>query len=145
MSHPDMAGIPTSRHEAACASGSIAILAASAEIEAGRYGLAMVLGIELMRNVPGQRAAEYLGSAAWAGHEAQEARYLWPYMFSNVAAEYEERFGLDRAHLRGISEIAFSNAKRNPNAQTRKWAITPEHFTDNDAFNPADRRKCAQG
>ncbi|MFM2411532.1 MAG: Beta-ketothiolase BktB, partial [Pseudomonadota bacterium] len=87
--HPDLAGIPASRHEAACASGSIAILAASAEIEAGRYGLALVLGIELMRNVPGQRAAEYLGSAAWAGREAQEARYLWPYMFSNVASEYE--------------------------------------------------------
>lgn len=134
--HPDMAGIPTSRHEAACASGSIAILAASAEIEAGRYGLALVLGIELMRNVPGQRAAEYLGSAAWAGREGQEARYLWPHMFSNVAAEYEERFGLDRAHLRGISEIAFSNAKKNPNSQTRKWAITPEHFTDSDELNP---------
>lgn len=134
--HPDMAGIPTSRHEAACASGSIAILAASAEIEAGRYGLALVLGIELMRNVPGQRAAEYLGSAAWAGQEAQDARYLWPYMFSNVAEEYEERFGLDRAHLRGISEIAFANAKRNPNSQTRKWAITPDHFTDNDDLNP---------
>jgi acetyl-CoA C-acetyltransferase len=135
--HPDMAGIPTSRHEAACASGSIAILAASAEIEAGRYGLALVLGIELMRNVPGQRAAEYLGSAAWAGREAQEARYLWPHMFSNVAAEYEERFGLDRAHLRGISEIAFANAKRNPNSQTRKWDITSEHFADNDELNPA--------
>jgi acetyl-CoA C-acetyltransferase len=134
--HPDIAGIPTSRHEAACASGSIAILAASAEIEAGRYGLALVLGIELMRNVPGQRAAEYLGSAAWAGQEAQDARYLWPYMFSNVAEEYEERFGLDRAHLRGISEIAFANAKKNPNSQTRKWAITPDHFTDNDELNP---------
>lgn len=134
--HPDLAGIPTARHEAACASGSIAILAASAEIEAGRYGLAMVLGIELMRNVPGQRAAEYLGSAAWTGREAQEARYLWPHMFSNVAAEYEERYGLDRAHLRGISEIAFANAKRNPNAQTRKWEITPEHFADNDDLNP---------
>lgn len=134
--HPDMASIPTSRHEAACASGSIAILAASAEIEAGRYGLALVLGIELMRNVPGQRAAEYLGSAAWAGREAQEARYLWPHMFSNVAAEYEERFGLDRAHLRGISEIAFSNAKKNPNSQTRNWEITPEHFADNDELNP---------
>lgn len=134
--HPDLAGIPASRHEAACASGSIALLAASAEIEAGRYGLAMVLGIELMRNVPGQRAAEYLGSAAWAGREAQDARYLWPYMFSNVAAEYEERYGLDRAHLRGISEIAFANAKRNPNAQTRQWAITPDHFADNDTVNP---------
>jgi len=57
-------------------------------------------------------------------------------MFSNVADEYEERFGLDRAHLRGISEIAFSNAKKNPNSQTRKWAITPDHFADNDELNP---------
>jgi acetyl-CoA C-acetyltransferase len=134
--HPDMAGIPTSRHEAACASGSIAILAASAEIEAGRYGLALVLGIELMRNVPGQRAAEYLGSAAWAGREAQDARYLWPAMFSSVAAEYEERFGLDRAHLRGISENNFANAKRNPNSQTRGWKTDAAFFSEDDATNP---------
>ena len=134
--HPDLAGIPTSRHEAACASGSIAILAASAEIEAGRYGLALVLGIEMMRNVPGQRAAEYLGSAAWAGREAQEARYLWPYMFSNVAAEYEERFGLDSAHLRGISENNFANAKLNPNSQTRGWKTDAPFFSDDDQANP---------
>jgi acetyl-CoA C-acetyltransferase len=135
--HPDLAQVPASRHEAACASGSIALLAASAEIEAGRYGLALVLGIELMRNVPGQRAAEYLGSAAWVGREAQEAKYLWPHIFSDVAREYSERFGLDRAYLRAISEIAFSNAKRNPNAQTRGWTITPEHLSDtNDELNP---------
>jgi acetyl-CoA C-acetyltransferase len=134
--HPDLAGIPTSRHEAACASGSIAILAASAEIEAGRYGLALVLGIELMRNVPGQRAAEYLGSAAWAGREAQEARFLWPYMFSKVAEEYEERFGLDRAHLRAISENAFANAKKNPHAQTRGWKTDAPFFSDDDEANP---------
>src|SRR5262249_59863202 len=35
--HPAFSGLPTSRHEAACASGSIALLAAGAEIEAGRY------------------------------------------------------------------------------------------------------------
>lgn len=134
--HPDLAGLPTSRHEAACASGSIAILAASAEIEAGRYGLALVLGIELMRNVPGQRAAENLGSAAWAGREAQEARFLWPYMFSKVAEEYEERFGLDRAHLRGISENNFANAKKNPNSQTRGWKTDGPFFSDDDEANP---------
>ena len=38
---PAFCGLPTGRHEAACASGSIALLAASAEIEAGRYDLAM--------------------------------------------------------------------------------------------------------
>src|SRR5689334_6501673 len=61
--HPDFASVPAARHEAACASGSVALLAASAEIEAGRYDLACVTGIELMRNVPGQQAAAYLGAA----------------------------------------------------------------------------------
>jgi acetyl-CoA C-acetyltransferase len=134
--HPDLAGVPASRHEAACASGSIAILAAAAEIEAERYGLALVLGIELMRNVPGQRAAEYLGAAAWAGREAQEARYLWPWMFARVAEEYDERYGLDRAHLRAISANNFANAKKNPNSQTRGWAITDDHLGENDEVNP---------
>ena len=72
--HPDLAGVPASRHEAACASGSIALLAAGAEIEAGRYDVALVVGIELMRNGPGQPAAEYLGAAAWAGKEALGAK-----------------------------------------------------------------------
>lgn len=134
--HPDLAGVPASRHEAACASGSIALLAAGAEIEAGRYDVALVVGIELMRNVPGQRAAEFLGTAAWAGKEALGAKYLWPAMFSNVAEEYRDRFGLNQAHLRRISEINFENARRNPNAQTRKWMLTPAHFAEDDEANP---------
>ena len=43
---PTFSGLPTSRHEAACASGSIALIAASAEIEAARYDLACVCGVE---------------------------------------------------------------------------------------------------
>jgi len=53
--HPEFSGLPTSRHEAACASGSIALLAASAEIEAGRYGLQAVVGIEQMKTVAAGR------------------------------------------------------------------------------------------
>ena len=49
-------GIPASRHEAACASGSIAVLAAMAEIEAGRYDSALVIGAEQQRNVAGDTA-----------------------------------------------------------------------------------------
>src|SRR5215468_9632255 len=48
---PAFSGMPTARHEAACASGSIAILAASADIEAGRYDLALVTGVEQMKTV----------------------------------------------------------------------------------------------
>ena len=91
--HPDFDGMPTSRHEAACASGSVAILAATAEIEAGRYETACVVGLEMMRNVSGQQAAQNLGAAAWTGHEFQDAQYLWPRAFSDLGEEYDRRFG----------------------------------------------------
>jgi len=133
---PGFEGKPTSRHEAACASGSMAIMAAMADIESGRYGLAGVVGVELMRNVPGQRAAEILGAAAWADREALGARYLWPAMFSDLAEEYDRRYGLDRAHLSEISRINFNNAKRNPSAQSRAWTFTEASFEADDDANP---------
>lgn len=136
MLHADFNGMPTARHEAACASGSIAILAAAAEIEAGRYDLACVVGFEQMRNVSGEQAARHLGAAAWAGQEYLDTPYAWPKAFSDLADEYDRRYGLDYKHLMGISENNFANAKRNPNAQTRNYKFTPENFTANDEANP---------
>jgi acetyl-CoA C-acetyltransferase len=135
--HPDLAGKPAMRHEAACASGSLAVLAAAAEIEAGRYGLAAVVGIEQMRNVPGDEAARLIGGPAmWAGHECQGVRFPWPHIFSLLGDEYERRYGLDQRHLARIAEINFGNAKRNPNAQTRAWTFTERSFADDDSANP---------
>ena len=136
LAHPAFDGLPTARHEAACASGSVALLAAAAELEAGRYDLACVVGLEQMRNVPAQQAARHLGSAAWAGHEYTEAQFTWPRAFSDLADEYERRHGLDYAHLMRIAEINFTNARRNPNAQTRQWSFTPESFTAHELANP---------
>jgi acetyl-CoA C-acetyltransferase len=133
---PAFDGLPTARHEAACASGSVAVLAATAEIEAGRYDLACVVGIEQMRNVPGKTGAEHLGVAAWTGHEYGDADYVWPRAFSDLADEYDRRFGLNYDHLMRISEIAFTNAKHNPNSQTRDYRFTPQHFTADDTVNP---------
>ena len=44
QAYPELASLPTSRHEAACASGSIAVLSAMRDIEAGHYDVACVLG-----------------------------------------------------------------------------------------------------
>jgi acetyl-CoA C-acetyltransferase len=148
--HPDLAGVPASRHEGACASGSLATLGAAAELEAGRYGLAAVIGIEQMRNVPGDEAAKLIGGPAmWAGHECQGVKYPWPHVFSLLADEYDRRYGLKYEHLARIAAINFDNAKRNPNAQTRRWTFTPESFTDSDAANPVidgriRRQDCGQ-
>jgi acetyl-CoA C-acetyltransferase len=146
---PALYGKPAGRHEAACASGSIAVLAATAEIEAERHDCVLVSGVELERNVPGRQAAQYLGAAMWVGTEGQDATYPWPSMFDRVAAEYQRRYGLDYAHLAAIAELNIANARRNPLAQTRDWSFGPESFTADDAANPViegvvRRQDCAQ-
>ncbi|WP_379548077.1 acetyl-CoA acetyltransferase [Qipengyuania sp. DSG2-2] len=147
--HPALAGVPASRHEGACASGSLAILAAMADIEAGRYDCACVIGMEYMRNVSGQTAGDHLGAAVWVGEEATDARFVWPAMFSDMAEEYDARHGLNHDHLKEIARINFANAKRNPNAQTRGWTLSDQHFANDDELNPVvhgwmRRQDCSQ-
>jgi acetyl-CoA C-acetyltransferase len=114
---------PSSRHEAACASGSVATLAAMADLRSGAYRTALVLGIELEKTVPGDTAAQHLGAAAWIGHEGTDAKFVWPNMFARIADEYDTRYGLDETHLRAIAQLNFANARSNPNAQTRGWTV----------------------
>lgn len=121
--HDGLWDTPATRHEAACASGSVAALAAMADLRAGNYATALVVGIELEKTVPGDTAAAHLGAAAWTGHEGADATYIWPSMFAEVADEYDRRFGIDDAHLRAIATLNFANARRNPNAQTRDWRV----------------------
>lgn len=132
---PALSGLPTARHEAACASGSIAILAASAEIEAGRYDLAMVVGVEQMKTVDPKRGGDFLGTAAWYDREAKGIEFPFPKLFGRLGDEYDKRFGLKDEHLAHISAVNYSNAKRNPLAQTRNWYMTEEHANANDKFN----------
>jgi len=117
----DVWGIPAARHEAACASGSVAGLAAISDLRSGAYSSALVIGVELEKTVPGDTTTSYLGAAAWIGREGQDAKYMWHFMFSDIAGEYDRRYGLDEAYLRAIAELNFSNARKNPNAQTRDW------------------------
>ncbi len=137
---PELEGVPAARHEGACASGSLAVLAASAEIEAGRYDSVLIVGVEQERNVPGEIAAKHLGAAAWAGHEAEGARYLWPHMFSEITGALLARTprGPSRAHLAAIARKNFANAKRNPFAQTRGWSFGPGAFDDDDGPSSAN-------
>lgn len=146
---PELWGIPAARHEAACASGSMAVLGAMSDIEAGRYDVALVLGVEQERNVPGDLATRHLGAAAYIGHEAAECRYVWPHLFDRVADEYDRRYGLDHRHLVALARKNFANARKNPLAQTRRWKLDERHFSDDAEHNPVvegrlRRHDCSQ-
>jgi acetyl-CoA C-acetyltransferase len=146
---PAFVGLPTSRHEAACASGSVAVLAAMADLEADRYDVACVVGVEMMRNVPTRDAVANLGAAAWVPHETEGVPMVWPEVFAALGDEYDRRYGLDAEHLAALARNSFENARRNPNAQTRKWDL-PEHaFEADERDNPVvagrlRRHDCSQ-
>jgi acetyl-CoA C-acetyltransferase len=135
--HPAFSGLPTGRHEAACASGSIALLAASAEIEAGRYGIQAVVGIEQMKTVAADKGGDYLGTAAWYDQEAEGIEFPFPKLFGRLGDEYDERYGLKDEYLAEISRLNYDNAKLNPNAQTRTWYMNKEQALCRTDDNPA--------
>ena len=146
---PALWGVPAMRHEGACASSSLAVLSAMAEIEAGRYDCILVLGVEEFKNLPGDVASQNQNAAAWQGHEDIDCTFMWPAAFGMVAQEYERRYGLDRKYLNRIAELNYGNAKRNPLAQTRKWQFDALSFTDDDQANPviepgSRRQDCGQ-
>ncbi len=146
---PELWGVPAMRHEGACASASLAILTAMAEIEAGRYDCVLVIGAEELKNLPGDVSSQNQNAAGWQGREDIACKFMWPAAFGLLAQEYEQRYGLDRRHLNRIAEINYTNAKANPNAQTRKWVFNDKTFTDDDAVNPmiepgTRRQDCGQ-
>jgi acetyl-CoA C-acetyltransferase len=132
---PAFAGLPTGRHEAACASGSIALLAASAEIEAGRYDCSLVVGVEQMKTVSPAVGGDYLGTAAWYEAEAKGVEFPFPKLFGKLGDEYDRRYGLKDEHLAHISAVNYANAKKNPKAQTRTWYMTEEHACQASSYN----------
>ena len=128
--------LPASRHEAACASGSMAALGAMADIEAGYYDVVLVLGVEQMRNVPGTVAANHLGCASWRSRE-DLGELAWPTAFDRIADEISRRHGgMTTEHLSRLVQNSRANARRNPLAQTRDWIETAASFADDDETNP---------
>lgn len=146
---PAFTGLPTSRHEAACASGSVAVLAAMADLEADRYDVACVVGVEMMRNVPTRDAVANLGAAAWVPYETDGTTMVWPEVFASLGDEYDRRYGLEAEHLSALARSSFENARRNPNAQTRGWELPAGAFDEDERDNPVvagrlRRHDCSQ-
>ncbi|RME91916.1 MAG: thiolase domain-containing protein [Candidatus Hydrogenedentota bacterium] len=135
----DFRGKPTSRHEAACASGSIAALMARAEIEAGLYDLQAVVGVELMKSVDSKTGGDFLGTAAWYEKEAKGISFPFPKLFGRLGDVYVERYNMKddvfAKYLAHISAVNYDNAKRNPKAQTRDWYMSEEHACSTGDYN----------
>lgn len=134
-------GMPAARYEAACASGSVALDVAASKIQSGEIDMAIVVGFELMKTVDSKTCGDYLGRAAVYDKEAKGIDFPFPKLFGKLADEMIKKYNLDENrfmdNLAKIATINYENAKRNPNAQTRKWFMNYEHARNrNTKYNP---------
>ena len=130
-------GVPSARYEAACASSSVAIDAAATKIRADEYDVAIVVGWELMKTVESRIGGDYLGRAAYYEKEGKGIDLPFPKLFGKLADETLKKYPeLDEKRymnaLAKISVINYSNAKRNPLAQTRKWFMSYDQANTRD-------------
>ena len=128
--NPALYGVPSARYEAACASSSVALDSAISKIRLGEYDIAIVVGWELMKTVDSKVGGDFLGRAAYYEKEAKGIDFPFPKLFGKLADEYINKYNLNEERymnaLAMISNINYSNAKRNPLAQTRKWFMSLE-------------------
>ena len=127
--NPAFYGVPSARYEAACASSSVAMDAAATKIMADEYDVCIVVGWELMKTVESRVGGDYLGRAAFYEKEGKGIDLPFPKLFGRLVDETLKKYpDLDEKRymdaLAKISVTNYSNAKRNPLAQTRKWFMS---------------------
>lgn len=132
---PAFYGVPSARYEAACASGSVAIDAARSKIKAGDCDVAIVIGFELMKTVDSKTGGDFLGRAAYYEKEGKGIELPFPNLFGKLADETLKKYPQldEKRYMDSLAKIAFnnySNAKRNPLAQTRKWFMSYEQASE---------------
>ncbi|MBN2530966.1 MAG: thiolase domain-containing protein [Deltaproteobacteria bacterium] len=123
-------GMPAVRYESACASGSAAILAAIHQLNTS-FEVGIVLGVEIMKSLSALRGADVLGGAAFYEQEAEGKKYPFPELFGQLALDTIRKYHLSESkymdHLAMLANKNYGNAKRNKNAQTRKWYMSLAH------------------
>jgi len=114
--NPAFYGVPSARYEAACASGSVAIDAASAKIRAGDYDLCIVLGIEVMKTVNSAVGGDFLGTAAYYEKKPKELVFLFLNFLVNWQMSIWKSTGLMKKDISIVSRRSLPIITPMPNS-----------------------------
>lgn len=108
---------PAMRIEGACASGSLAVLAAEQALLSGMYETVLVVGAEKMTDVSSAETTAILASAA--DHEKEYAS-TFPALYALLADYHMQKFGTTREELSAVVVKNHQHALQNPHAQFHK-------------------------
>ncbi|MEM2142815.1 MAG: thiolase domain-containing protein [Candidatus Thorarchaeota archaeon] len=125
-------GLPATRHEAACASGAVALRAGIMAIESGLYDTVLVAAAEKMTSVSTAKATEALAAAADDEFESSIG-LTFPGVFAMAAVAHMHKYGTTEEDMALVAVKAHKNAATNPYAQFQKEitlekAMTPKYI-----------------
>lgn len=119
LADPDLAYVPATRLENACATGSAALYSAMDFIESGRGRIALVVGAEKMTTRSTAEIGDLLLNASYRKEEA-DIKGGFAGVFGQIASEYFARYGDRSRELAMIAAKNHKNGVANPYAQIRK-------------------------
>ena len=111
--------IPSTRVEAACASGGLAFRQAVISVASGMEDFVVAAGVEKMTDVGSGVSVDALAGAAdreWEGFVGA----TFPGLYAMIATAYMHRYPLTRAQLAEVAVKNHYNGARNPIAQFRQ-------------------------
>lgn len=114
--HSGLIPIPSTRVEAACASGGLALRQGIMAINSGMHDLVVVGGVEKMTDVLTERTTQTLATAADQEWEAFLGM-TFPGLYAMMARSHMHEFGTTREQLAMVSVKNHRNAMDNPYAQ----------------------------
>lgn len=115
---PDLAYVPSTHLENACATGSAALYSALDFIESGRGRIALVIGAEKMTASSNAQIADVLLTASYRKQEEGDAGFAG--IFGRIAQTYFQRYGDRSAELAMIAAKNHAQGMSNPFAHLRK-------------------------
>ena len=134
---PGLRGKPTLHVEAACASGSVAVLTAAQQIIGGLCEAVLVVGVEQQKTMPPLEGAEVLGAAEdYANEREQFGDFMFPKLFAHIAQRYAERHELTEEQLAMVAVKNYAHASLNPQAQMRDAELTLKAASAESEHNP---------
>jgi acetyl-CoA C-acetyltransferase len=130
----DLFGVPATRVENACASGSAAVHQGLAALLSGQARQVLVIGAEKMTHAPAADIGAALLGADYE-HAGKESTTGFAGLFADVATAYAQRYGPVSDTLAAIAAKSHGNALLNPYAHLRK-ALTEEFCRTVSPKNP---------
>lgn len=115
--HSGLAPIPSTRVEAACASGGLAFRQAVMAVASGYYDNVMAAGVEKMTDVVDATPA--IAAAADREWEAQQGA-TFPSLYAMMAHRHMYEYGTTREQIASFAVLGHKNGALNPRAQFQR-------------------------